>query len=339
MDHLLSIRSFVAVVRFESFTRAATHLEMSTSALSRAVSNLEEHTQTRLLHRSSRHVALAEGARDYYATCCELLERLHESEQHLAQERETSGGTIRVAAHPLAMEAGLPKLLERLRTETPDISVTMTVESRRLKLELGHYDVAVYPRALVSDAEAVCRNLVSSPWMLVASDAYWRNNRPVPLADDFSGHAMILCESVAGEREPVRLRRGDALLTPVEPASQLVANESTALRLALAGYGMAVLPRITIDRYLETGCLQPVLPQYRIERTPAQLDVAFIRRRSLPRRTRSFVDACLNHFRDTAAFQTALSKNDAARGAQLASRDAATPLRSPSARRSGIADV
>ena len=304
MDHLLSIRSFVTVVRFESFTRAAVHLNMSTSALSRAVSNLEEHTQTRLLHRSSRHVALAEGARDYYTTCCELLERLHESEQHLAQDHETSGGTIRVAAHPLAMEAGLPQLLERLRTDAPDIGVTMTVDSRRLKLELGHYDVAVYPRALVSDTEAICRTLVSSPWVLVASDAYWRNDRPAPSADDFSGHVMILCESAADEREPVRLRCGDALLTPVEPVSQLVANESTALRLALAGYGMAVLPRITIDHYLETGRLQPVLPQYRIERTPAQLDVAFIRRRSLPRRTRSFIDACVSHFCDPATLQT-----------------------------------
>ncbi|HEY4296655.1 MAG TPA: LysR family transcriptional regulator [Paraburkholderia sp.] len=298
MDHLLSIRAFVAVVRFESFTRAATHLNMSTSGLSRAVSNLEAHTHTRLLHRSSRHVALAEGARDYYTTCRELLDRLHESERLLAREQETPAGTIRVAAHPLAMESGLPQLLERLRIEAPDIGVTMTVDSRRLKLELGNYDVAVYPRTLISDAEAICRTLVSSPWVLVASEAYWRHDRQVPLADDFSGHVLIGCESVAGEREPLRLTCGETVLTPLKPASQLVANESTAIRFALAGYGMAVLPRITIDRYLDTGRLQPVLPQYRIERMPAQLDVAFIRRRSLPSRTRTFIDACLRHFSD-----------------------------------------
>ncbi|MEI6000408.1 LysR family transcriptional regulator [Paraburkholderia bengalensis] len=298
MDHLLSIRAFVAVVRFGTFTRAAWHLKMSMPALSRAVGNLEAHTQTRLLHRSTRHVLLADSARDYYTCCCKLLDCLHESELRLAKDRETPRGVIRVAVHPMAMESGLPQQVEVLRAEAPEIGLTMTVESGRLTLELGHYDVAVYPRLLISDTEAIRRKLISSPWMLVASDAYRRRGRKMPTADDFSGHMLISCDGAVSEREPVRLKCGDTVLTPIKPASQLVANESTAIRLALGGHGIALLPRITVNHYLEAGRLQPVFSQYEIERTPAQLDIAFIRRQPLPRRTRSFVDACLRHFSD-----------------------------------------
>jgi len=159
MDHLLSIRAFVVVVRFGTFTRAAWHLKMSMPALSRAVGNLEAHTQTRLLHRSTRHVLLADSARDYYTCCCKLLDCLHESELRLAKDRETPRGVIRVAVHPMAMESGLPQQVEVLRAEAPEIGLTMTVESGRLTLELGHYDVAVYPRLLISDTEAICRKL------------------------------------------------------------------------------------------------------------------------------------------------------------------------------------
>src|SRR5579864_2279231 len=50
MDHLASIEAFVAVARFESFTKAASHLKTSPGALSRAISNLEAHTQVTLFH-------------------------------------------------------------------------------------------------------------------------------------------------------------------------------------------------------------------------------------------------------------------------------------------------
>jgi hypothetical protein len=53
MYHLASTEAFVAVAGFESFTKAASHLKTSPGALSRAISNLEAHTQVTLFHRSS----------------------------------------------------------------------------------------------------------------------------------------------------------------------------------------------------------------------------------------------------------------------------------------------
>jgi DNA-binding transcriptional LysR family regulator len=100
------MKAFVTVVRLKSFTKAAAQLSISPSGLSRAIANLETHTRTRLLNRTTRHVSLAEGARDYFTTCSDLLDRLRDSEQRLLEDRDTPTGVIRVLSHPVRYRGG-----------------------------------------------------------------------------------------------------------------------------------------------------------------------------------------------------------------------------------------
>jgi DNA-binding transcriptional LysR family regulator len=172
MDHLQSIKAFVTIARLESFTKAATQLGMLPSALSGAIANLETHTRTKLLNRSTRHVSLAEGARDYFTTCSDLLDRLRDSEQRLLEDRDTQTGVIRVLAHPFAIEAGLPQILERYRRNTPNVNALLNIADGPVRLEHGEHDVAVYPRHLIQDSGAVCRPLLRSQFVIAASKAY-----------------------------------------------------------------------------------------------------------------------------------------------------------------------
>jgi hypothetical protein len=75
MDRLASIRAFVTIAKTGSFTNAADVLGVSRGYLSRAISDLEAHTRTRLLNRTTRRVTLAEGAREYFETCSKLVRK------------------------------------------------------------------------------------------------------------------------------------------------------------------------------------------------------------------------------------------------------------------------
>jgi len=75
MDQLASMRAFVTVGRTQSFTKAAALLGVSAPQLSRAIADLEEHTHSLLFHRTTRRVSLADGARDYFETCTQILEQ------------------------------------------------------------------------------------------------------------------------------------------------------------------------------------------------------------------------------------------------------------------------
>ena len=58
MDTLQNMRAFSCVAEAGSFTAAAVQLDTTTANVSRAVSNLEAHLQTRLLNRTTRQLNL-----------------------------------------------------------------------------------------------------------------------------------------------------------------------------------------------------------------------------------------------------------------------------------------
>lgn len=298
MDHLISIRAFVAVIKFQSFTTAAKHLGMSPATLSRAITSLESHTSTRLVNRSTRHVSLADDARAYFASCAEILERLDREELRLAEQRNTQKGVLRLAAHPFAVETGLSQLVDEYLLATPDIRVAVTTTGEPLRLEHGNYDAAIYPAFLVQDAAAICRPLVRSSSVLVATRAYLEASPPVPSSLDFTGHTFINTRASKWDPDCGSVKVAGISL-PHNARLHAVMNECIAVQLALSGYGIALLPTRIVQRYMESGRLVRVLPEYELTDPVAELDIAFVHRRTLPRRVRDFVDHCISFFRES----------------------------------------
>ena len=296
MDHIQSIRAFVTVVRLESYTKAARQLNLSIASLSRAVSSLESHTQTRLVNRTSRQVSLAPGARDYFDVCVDVLNRLHDGEQRLLSDRVEAKGMLRIAAHPMAIEAGLAQVIGQYQDCSPGVGLSVSTHTHPLRLADDSYDVAVYPPELILDAEAVCRRLMHTPIALVASKTYLERNRGNIFQGDLSGHIIVSSQSDTDTDRAIRLEI-NGTVTELKPESvRMNVGESKAIQLALSGFGLALLPELLVAQHLADGLLQPVFPGCRLIRKPAALGVAYIRQQTIPRRTRNFVDACVLFF-------------------------------------------
>src|SRR5881394_4456510 len=96
MDRLAAIQVFAQVVESGSFAKAAERLDLSTSAASRQVADLESHLQTRLLNRTTRKVSLTEGGRAYYERVVQLLADLEEAEQEASRAAVVPRGVIKL---------------------------------------------------------------------------------------------------------------------------------------------------------------------------------------------------------------------------------------------------
>src|SRR5947209_20231322 len=81
MDKFLALTVFANVVEQGSFARAAERLEMSASAVSRHVADLEAHLDTRLLNRTTRRLSLTETGQAFHERCVQLLADLDEAEE------------------------------------------------------------------------------------------------------------------------------------------------------------------------------------------------------------------------------------------------------------------
>ena len=98
MDRLTAMQVFAQVVESGSFAKAAERLQVSTSAASRQVAELEAHLQTRLLNRTTRRVSLTESGRAFYERAVQLLADLGEAEQEAARAAVTPRGTVKLTA-------------------------------------------------------------------------------------------------------------------------------------------------------------------------------------------------------------------------------------------------
>lgn len=83
MDSLGSLSAFVHAAELRSFTAAANHLGVSSSAIGKAVARLEERMQVRLLHRSTRTITLTSEGALFLERCRRILAEVEAAELEL----------------------------------------------------------------------------------------------------------------------------------------------------------------------------------------------------------------------------------------------------------------
>ena len=98
MDRFQSLLAFARVVEAGSFARAADRLDLSVSAVSRHVSDLEAHLGVRLLNRTTRRLSLTESGQTFYERCVQLLADLDEAEEAVTASAVVPRGTLRMTA-------------------------------------------------------------------------------------------------------------------------------------------------------------------------------------------------------------------------------------------------
>src|ERR1700739_2999545 len=105
--HHDDLLAFVAAGRERSFTKAAAKLGVSQSALSHTIRELEERLGIRLLTRTTRSGAPADGGGRLLPPLCPRLEEIEAELASLSEWRGKPAGNIRITTGEHAAEAVL----------------------------------------------------------------------------------------------------------------------------------------------------------------------------------------------------------------------------------------
>ena len=143
MDRFESMSTLVAAVEAGSLSAAARNLGMPLATVSRKVSELEQHLQTRLLTRSNRKLTLTDAGRSYLGACKCILDQVSEAERAATGEYSAPRGELIVTA-PLVFGRlhAVPVVAEFLRAYT-DIDVRLILSDRIASLAEDHVDAAI----------------------------------------------------------------------------------------------------------------------------------------------------------------------------------------------------
>ncbi|WP_265090449.1 LysR family transcriptional regulator [Psychrobacter fulvigenes] len=156
------ISEFVYVAEYESFTRAAKELGISTAQVSRQVSALEKRLNIKLLYRTTRKVTLTEEGRVFYQHCRSVLDGLDAAEQAVSNLQSKPQGRIKLTAPVTYGEQQLLPLVNDFMVQYPDIEVTAFLSNQKIDLVDGGYDLAIRIGKL-SDSTMMAKNSAVVP--------------------------------------------------------------------------------------------------------------------------------------------------------------------------------
>lgn len=121
------LRTFLAVARHLSFSRAADELDTSQPRVSMHVQALEAAVDTPLFERVGRRVHLTEAGQVLAEYASSILGLVADAEQALAELRGVLRGRLTIAASTTPGAYLLPPLLARFRTLHPHVELSLNV--------------------------------------------------------------------------------------------------------------------------------------------------------------------------------------------------------------------
>ena len=260
------LNAFLAVARTRGFREGARLSGGSASALSQAVRRLEAQLGVRLLHRTTRSVVPTEAGQ-------RLLERLGPAigEVEAALDvvngfRDTPAGTLRLNVPMSASRLVLPALVPDFLAAFPDIQLDVVAEDGFVDLVASGCDAGIrYDERLEQDMVAVPIGPRTQRFAAAASPAYLdRHGRPEH-PSDLLHHACLRGRFASGTVPPWDFEHAGESLRVDPPARMVVrlgAAADLAVDAAIAGAGVVYLFEDWLRPHLDSGALEPVLPQW-----------------------------------------------------------------------------
>ncbi|BAI75601.1 transcriptional regulator (plasmid) [Azospirillum sp. B510] len=285
LDDIDELRTFVRIVAAGSLSAAGREMNLALSVVSKRLASLERRTDTRLVARSTRRLALTEEGRRLHAHAQRILAEIAEAEEALSHGRVEPRGVLRVGAPAALGRIHVGPVCRALVEAYPGISVDLCLTDRMVDLIDEGMDVVVrigVPR----DSTLVMRRLADNHRVVVGAPAYLeRRGHPVA-PRDLERHDCIQYRGAGGRWRLL----GPGGMVEVDTASRLRSdNGDVAQDWALAGCGLILKSWIDVQDDLAAGRLMRVLPDWHGD--PAPVCALFPSQRQLPTRVRLFLDA------------------------------------------------
>ncbi|ABC34834.1 transcriptional regulator, LysR family [Burkholderia thailandensis E264] len=297
MDMLDNMRLFVRVVEAGSFTAVAKEIDATTAQVSRAVSNLEAHVQTRLLHRTTRHLGLTESGQRYFERAKSILAEIDYANAEARNALLRPSGKLRIHAMTGLGQSHVVSSIVRYQEDNPDVSVELTLAQRMPNLVEEGYDVSIVSASHLPDSGYVAQTCGTSCSVLVASREYLARHGTPTTPEDLAKHVCLRLDTPASPGGEWRLERDDGEETVYAlPPAPFQANVPDALSVAVrAGRGIGSIALYTALDDIREGRLVRVLPNYRLD--TLSVYAVYATRRYLDAKIRTFLD----HLRTTLA--------------------------------------
>ncbi len=260
-DELADLAVFHAVAEEHSFTRAATRLASSQSALSQAIRRLEDRLGVKLLARTTRSVNPTEAGEQLLATLRPALGEISNSLAALGQWRDKPAGLVRITTSRHAALSILWPAIDRVLGRYPDIQVELSLDGALTNIVADRFDAGVRLGESLEKDMIALRIGPDLRMAVVGSPAYFADHAPPQTPRDLTRHRSInLRMATRGNLYAWEFEKDGHEINVRVEGPMIVNDADMALRAALAGHGLACMieDKVLLE-HIDQGRLTRVL--------------------------------------------------------------------------------
>lgn len=247
---------FLAIVAAGSLSGAGRSLGTSPAMVSKRLLRLEERLGARLIHRSTRKMALTASGQRLHSDLQAITAALHEAERRVQGEKEAPSGVLRVSAPTSFGRLHLAPHISAFLSDHPRVELALDLSDGFVDMLSDPLDIAIRIAAEIP-RNLVAHWLAQSDRVLCAAPAYIATNGEPKHIADLNLHRLLAAEG----QLPWLLMTTDGPLA-WDGTSHVRTNSSEVVReLAIGGVGIALRSLWDVNRELASGALRRVLPE------------------------------------------------------------------------------
>ncbi|MFN7709458.1 MAG: LysR family transcriptional regulator [Holosporales bacterium] len=182
------LRIFYFAAEAKSFTNS--ELNLSPSAISRHISDLEYRLKVPLFHRTPRGLTLTEQGEVLLMSARRIFAEVDRAIANLDELKDEIQGTLKIATPNGWIAAVIVTTLSEFMKNNPKLRLNITTTLRAPDLLLGDFDIAVHPY-IPNQPSLVQNYLASFHLKLFASPEYIAKNGMPKTIEDLDHHQLI----------------------------------------------------------------------------------------------------------------------------------------------------
>lgn len=293
MEKMSGLEVFIHVAQTRSFIATGRAKGISSSAVSKSISRLEERLGVRLFQRNTRSVRLTSEGEVFLERCHRIFGEIQAAEDELSAMTQYPRGRLRIGL-PLAAGLMLP-MISSFMARYPDIELDLDFSDRLTDVIDEGMDVVIRGGDL-TDSRLITRRLGSFRLCIVGSVEYFRRNGTPERPAELAAHACLHYRFPgSGKIAEWPLKQSISTAgSPIIPSTLICSSLEALLFMVKEGLGIACLPDYSVKDALESGELRSVLNSYITHITT--FHILWPSTRQMTPKVRVFVDHMIDVF-------------------------------------------
>lgn len=283
MPDITQLETFVLTRELGSLAAVGRYLGISSAAVSKQLTKLEEQLNTQLLIRTTRQITLTEIGESYYEQCKRIMSEMSAANDLISNVKSTPHGNLKVTSgRYFAQQYIVPHLAEFLGNY-PEINLDLELAERIPDVVREEIDVVI-GMSVPMTGDVIQKRILTTRYCLCASHKYLKQWGTPKKISELKRHHYITHSMRQPDDEVVFRNREIGKMVPYIRVNDVDAM----IQLALEGTGIVYLHEYAVREYIKKGSLVELLENETLRDVP--IFVAYPQMKFVPSKIRAFID-------------------------------------------------